>query len=207
MKYTFVLFVAIGVVGCKSSPTSTDNPQQSGVIQPLAVGNYWHYSFTWHGPFGDTLQSLETTERIARDTLIGVETWYAMTYEGNDPGHFFTNRSDGLYGLDVKSYDPSILPYRPYPASVGKSIVYRFGVAGYSYFDSLYLKALNVPITTPAGSFSCLQYTDIMVINGDSSYREHYYAPNIGHIRTDIYQEDFIRYIHEVRELQDYKLN
>lgn len=205
MKYTFTLLVAISVIGCKESPTSSDTPQ-SGVIQPLAVGNYWHYKWTYYH-YDFVLDSQEVTERIARDTLVGAETWYAMTYDDVfDPGHYFANRSDGLYVMDPSSIAPEIYQQVPYPATVGKRLVHRY--AGGFYFDSLYLKAVNVPITTPAGHFRCLKFSEVFAMNGDTSYHEVYYAPNVGRVRTDMYVAgDPTSYIREVRELQDYKIN
>jgi hypothetical protein len=93
----------------------------------------------------------------------------------------------------------------PYPAAVGKSVAYKIDPQG-MFADSLYLAAVNIPVTTPAGTFTCLKYGEVLVYAGQKSYREHYYAPDIGLVRSDLYSEDR-SYIFEVHELQEYKVN
>jgi len=45
-----------------------------------------------------------------------------------------------------------------------------------------------------------------MVYGSDTALIDHYYAPNVGRIRSDYYSDDLM-YIREDRVLQEYKVN
>jgi hypothetical protein len=100
MKYAFALLVTIGLLGCKSS-TSPDDTPQSGEIKPLKVGNFWRYEWRNYSEYGLLLQTQALTERLERDSLIGAERWYVISYESLEVGQYLVNRSDGLYSFDA----------------------------------------------------------------------------------------------------------
>lgn len=204
MKYTLVLLSALAFAGCKSSTSVGDTPQ-SGVIRPLAVGNFWKYQWTNLDRFGDTLMVQHLTESIYTDTLVGTETWYGRTVDSVLFGDFMVNRQDGLYVFTDHGPLPNVISLMyPYPAEVGRYLTHKWDPIGFTA-DSIYLKATNVPITTPAGAFHCYQYIVTMYYNGQATKRDEYYAPNVGLVRSDLHNEEE-GYIYEVHELQAYKV-
>ena len=214
MKYIFILFIGV-LAGCKSS-TSPDDQPTSDKIMPLAVGNYWHYNVTAEYA-GDTVVE-ELIEQLVRDTLVGTEHWYSMSHNFWEFGYFYTNRSDGLHHyINIAApLPPTTGVWIPYPVAIGvKTATYQnpsFGASG-----SIYLKATKVPVTTPAGNFLCHHYVESIVTWGDTSnfndadtsVTEHFFAPNVGRVRTDRYGESLLfgRYIYETEELKEYKIN
>ena len=215
MKYIFILLTGVLIASCKSNSTSSDDQPTTDKIMPLAVGNYWHYNVVGFNYYGDTNMFKEVIERIARDTLVGTELWYSLSSNGWEFGEYFTNRSDGLHRyLDYFDNLPPITGlWIPHPVTIGvKKTTYENLSQGTS--GSIYLKATNVPVTTAAGSFLCHQYVesivswqDTSIVNErDTSITEHFFAPGVGRVRTDRYDEDD-PYIYETQELIEYKIN
>jgi len=76
---------------------------------------------------------------------------------------------------------------------VGATRVYRDTIFGSISIDSLYVKALNVPVVTPAGTFACYHY--VHHVRSESpfgSFELHsdvFAAPRKGLIRSVNYEK------------------
>jgi hypothetical protein len=158
--------LAVILVSCNNSESPCVPVKTSGPIVPLAIGNQWVYHITEFAD-GSVTRSYYDTLTIRRDTLINGEKWYFYY------GGFWTNRSNGLWGVFQVTKD-SVTPVLiyPYPTSVGTVI--------HLPSDSGFVFAVDTLISVPYGCF----YTNVYFIGKDHNYSECF-VPGIGEIKWE----------------------
>lgn len=198
MKFSYCsLFLVLLFSACKS-PANSSGAGDTGVLIPLAVGNTWTSDEVVFFPDGSTKNDPNVT--LAIEPVARVSN--GITFYFYDSTVYLSNRSDGVYATD-----PSLLfsqLYFKYPANIGDTFRSEhdtsFGVVFVHNKDSIVqgvsqfiVTGKDVPITVPAGTYSCLKYqTDWVDIHSGKSYSRNieYFAPNVGEIMKEQYTID-----------------
>jgi hypothetical protein len=161
-------FVVSLLASCKK-----DNPVDSSSsvkqLWPLKTGNTWSFSAVAYDSTGTVTQSGSGSLVVTADTLVGDETWYHISGGGSV---FYTNRSDGIWGMSTGTSGIFQGLFFKYPVSIGDS--WNFGG------DQIFLQSADTVITVPAGTFHCYEYRMSM-----SDY--YYFCPGVGFIAEDSY--------------------
>lgn len=86
---------------------SVNQNQETSVIMPLKIGNYWVYKVTELNDDGTTKSTGYDTTYVIKDTLINGEKWF-LTYDRSFSDHSklvcLTNTNVGLYINDMICY-------------------------------------------------------------------------------------------------------
>jgi hypothetical protein len=188
--------------GCTGNVTDPDN---SGPIMPLAVGNQWIGRMSYLNSSGSITRTEFDTLRIIAEVAIKGETWYATNY-----GQLLTLRGDGLWRRPYGGTSPDEweMHSAKHPANVGDIFeTDTFQVAQIGgpppLYDSLIfisrVSALGATITVPAGTFHATTYGQIIksldghvltdLEGGDSRYYTAF-APGIGNVKEEYFAFD-----------------
>jgi hypothetical protein len=182
-------FAALTLASCKSDPAappSTGDGFDTTALMPLAVGNEW----VIHHPFF-TSNAYETLT-VLRDTTIAGEKWYVTTQS------IQTNRADGLYRWDTSSRRG--VRQAKHPVKLGDTAIDSgwfltidpVSNAIDSTHNFAIVTALRVPVTVPAGTFTCWKALFYYYTVGpghepstNTAYEYVYYAPGIGKVKEE----------------------
>jgi len=155
----------------------SSNNLETGVIDPLAIGNVWIYEYDRYDDSGKFLSSYFDTIMIIKDTTVGGEKLYATK---DDPYVYFCNRSDGNYSR--RNSDGNMLLWLPYPAKVNDSISRANGE------EYVKIESISETVTVKAGVFTTYKYKIYSLQSagtGPILYSYLYYAPNIGLVKIE----------------------
>jgi hypothetical protein len=169
------------IAGCsKDSPTENSNPQPTGDIIPLAVGNHWggEQTVSVTGTPSQTIAYL-----ITDDSVVNNETWYRLAVSSGGPPVFagwITNRSDGVWIVAVESQLGTGEPvrYLAYPATAGSSYDIVMGL------DTVEVQVISTGkyVTVPKGTYSCHQYR--MILSGAGE--DLFFSPGTGFVEITV---------------------
>ncbi len=144
-------------LGCDASdPADPVTPpiEANAEILPLDIGNRWVVEETRTDVFSGSVTVAPDTFTVVGGTLIGDEVWYEVEGSWLVDG-FHTYRSDGVWRWnDLDGDEAPYLVYK-YPAEPGDT--YTF-VRDADAATTATVVATDVPITTPAGTFSAYHY-------------------------------------------------
>jgi hypothetical protein len=194
--YAFVL------QSCKDDPASPDG---SNEIWPLAVGNYWAYTYI----FNDTTTVYDTVT-VVGDTIINGDKWYMLGSGLVDEIVLFRNLSTGLVTKE-DDWDSTAYQYiMKYPTQVGDTL-FRWDVDNPEDRDTVITISVNTPVTVAAGSFSAIvfQVIDYEELLNYTSKEVTYFSRNVGMIKNEIYRKDTLTgefYLVTKTELTGYSL-
>jgi hypothetical protein len=172
MLITVIAFLVIWMGCSQDSPTS---PKSSGPLWPLKVGNFWSYTETTSNNYYK--QTREVTETSgAAYTCKYTNYWRSGIGSGYSGGYYEAeNRADGYYEDGEFQFK--------YPAKAGDK--YQSGNR------SVTVKATDVSVTVPAGTFKSIEYDF-----GNSTY---WVSPGVGLVKQ-------VWGGNESKELQSYTL-
>jgi hypothetical protein len=167
LLFCFVVFM---LTSCKK-----DNPVDSSPsvkqIWPLKPGNTWAFSTIEYDTTGAVTQSGSGALVVTTDTIVGGETWYHIPGVGSGWPMFYTNRSDGFWGMSNSTSGLFKGLFFKYPVSAGDS--WNFGD------QYIFLQSADTSITVPAGTYHCYKYR--------VSMDDYYFCPGVGIIAEDSY--------------------
>jgi len=135
--------------------------QDSEVIMPLAVGNFWIFADTTFNFDGSIFTSVIDTLRIVRQSVINGQTWYypdtsaAFGFSAQYPTRYMLG-SAGLYGaLDNLGGGASL--DAKFPAAKGDTFDLSIDTVNEIIFD-LKVAATDTSVTTPLSTYFCYKY-------------------------------------------------
>ncbi len=169
------LLIILLAASCSDKST---NPQPTGVLIPLAIGNQWQYAGTDYDSSYEIGVDTVLLE-IVKDTLIQNMTFYIVTADSvRDPEIFWpSNQSDGMWVFIP--FDSTLALAFKYPASVGDWVIFEN--------DSVVVVSTNASVTVPGGTFSCYQYNTYS--SGTGLEQIWYFSPNLGLVKTEDYSK------------------
>ncbi|MBM2815697.1 MAG: hypothetical protein HW421_2459 [Ignavibacteria bacterium] len=178
-KIIQTMAVIILLLSCKENSSSPSN--QSNFIIPLKIGNSWNSKITELGSNGLVISTLNETDYILKDTVIGMHKVYCMKtiFNGIDNNlvSYGLNKNDGLYSINIENGKVNEYLWYKYPCKVG-DIYFRHG-------DTVKVEATDVEITVPAGKFRCVKYH---LYHEFPSY--FYLCPGIGPVKQEHFEYD-----------------
>ena len=192
------LFVTL-ISSCKKddNPVGANPPIGDSYIWPLKLGNVWIYKITEYDTAGIIIQARFDTTKILRDTTISNEKWYQLS----ESRYFLTNRTNGLWALDLSLPSPSPELLLKYPGLVGDGWNYRVPGGGP---DSLRVTIVSTstPITVPAGNYSCYFYRFTEQSLPTRAKSEDYFAPNVGPVLEEYFESTTSGSLYKKRRLE-----
>jgi hypothetical protein len=192
MRNLFWLSILVTLCsGCEDKGVVTPPQASQQGIMPLKVGNCWIYETTFLDTLGNVILVAPETLAVVVDTMIKGETWFRVK------NVLYTNRSSGLW---IWGTDEPYLFYK-YPTEVGDSTL-----TGYGTIQTVTATARQVNV--PAGTFSCVEYSQRF---GSIIGYVEYCSYNVGVIRYDEFCDkyDGNRIYHHCKQslLISYQLN
>jgi hypothetical protein len=195
---------------------TTTSTTPSGIILPLAVGNYWTY-------FSDLTSQTVTVNITGTIPILG-ETCYIWHAEGDQVDWYYKNKEDGCwaYGYSGLSQYPPDLVYK-YPSNLGDKWVTNWIAVPYSTtmdcastnttyetYSACYKYHFYLPLGKK-GLFSKYISPEVekkayeIISSGTSGYDIYqYFVPGIGMVGWETYFDGTLLYkVH----LTDYHLN
>ena len=135
--------------------------QDSEVIMPLAVGNFWIYADTTFNPDGSALYVDIDTLHIVRQAVINGATWYYPdTSEGLDITSQYPLRymlgSDGLYNA-LDNTGGGVGHVAKFPTTKGDTFDLNIDQVNGLIFD-IKVAATDTSVTTPLSTYFCYKY-------------------------------------------------
>lgn len=161
----------------------TPKPDQKltrNAIEPMNVGNTWHYKVT--DP-GGSVRAIYRT--ITKKTIIkGNVTIYRYTVTDSNSGDVvggydqYVRNGDVFISYDHLDYDEKIIPRLPI---FGEAWVYEFS-GGRSLYTVV---SLDEVVDTSAGSFRCIKIdNETSLIPYETEKMELYFSKDVGLVRT-----------------------
>lgn len=202
MKRNIILFIVAPMMAlflhfC-TDVTSTMPIQQTPVIMPLAIGNYWIYKFGDVDSSGAWINSTFDTLTIIKDTIVDNERWFIRN-ETNPSNKFafnmyLINRTSGLLMRNYIMGDSKHLI--TFPAQKGNISIISTADTGRSVAFCVKVIDLDVPVNVPKGAFLCYKYAEGLGNNWDSTAFSpiidvcNYYAVGVGKAKSEYYAID-----------------
>jgi len=188
MKYLFpTLLVVFFLSSCESE---TDPPAQTGVIFPLAVGNYWVLDNTDYDTSGVAMPEGVDTLTIVSKTTINGEDWYGLMQADGDDTGLCINRIDGFYTLDNGKENLTL----KYPCKAGEQYVVDRDTFGTSIrTEYIKVESISSTVIVSAGLFSAIKYLEYSenfdtianeTVRSNSS-TTYYAVPNLGIVEVE----------------------
>jgi len=164
-----VLIFGIFIILLSNSCSHKD--EESSVIIPLKIGNYWIYRVTVLNKPDVKIDTLTVT----KDTLIRGEKWYIINHSlWHDFKWVLQNKTNGLYAVINENSSGLFLKYKAIKGEI---------YASFSSKDTAMVSSINEKIKTQAGEFNCYFYAS-KKDDGKSSGNGYYMSPGIGMIKT-----------------------
>jgi hypothetical protein len=178
-------------------------PEGQGGIQPLALGDQWMGRWEEFPSDGSSRPVRLDTTTITGSVSYQGDTWW---YAGSSTIAMM-NFNDGLWAMTGDIERDSTLQFyhmRIFPAIVGDTARLATGLTAGMQGDPadtrvtvMTVEAIDRQITVPAGTFACYGYSErIVAADADSAAiaaapiaRLDYYAPGVGRVRSDIFEQ------------------
>lgn len=108
MKFNHSSRVIVVIVLLLSSCTTDDGPADPNASTEKDNNGVWYlkrnatftYSLSSYDTTGNTISTIVVVNTINTDSLMDDVTWYKIS---DSPIHYYRNRSDGLYRMEVRS--------------------------------------------------------------------------------------------------------
>jgi hypothetical protein len=195
-----ILVAAVVLVTCSEDEETPTQPEPTGVLVPLTVGNTWEYIDTMYtGGNNGTVSTIVVTA----DTTVTVGTtdydchvwrWHGgMFSEPTD--YLVRNESNGLWNLGVMCPSDAQffrVMWAKYPASTADTWSKTFAGCVFGSVmaipgDADFVES-GYSYATPAGTFSCYRYHERYV--GPSTVDVYYYiVPDIGVVGMETFSD------------------
>ena len=179
MKQLICLFLIsfLFLISCKNNSTNS-TPSQSSEIIPLNMGYYWVYNIVDYDSEGYIIDAYVRYRGIIGSYSEGNKTIFSikdsLDYNHSLSYYYCYNFKDGYYCNTIQSDNNLQMKYK-YPAKVGDTYVN----GGYK----MTLNAVDVVLSSGAGSFKCYKYMGYAAATGENI--TEYVCPGTGEIRIE----------------------
>jgi len=146
-------------------------------LMPLAVGNRWIYRVREYDTDGNPKADYFDMTKIEKTEYRGSAIWYV-----DNKSRSYVNYYNGLWRLGIFD-DPYLFAQFPGTANIG-----YLGDPGWAFFnmrERINIIDTRLPVTVEAGHYSCYKYCSY---TEDRFEFYHYYAPNVGLVMYEVYQ-------------------
>lgn len=188
--------LSIALASCSSSSTSGDTTSAGSLI-PLFIGNYWVTDSTVYDANGAAHAGGEDSIKVLGSTISPKDgsTYFNLKY------FWVMKTNTGLFTASPPNFYNAYLFFK-YPANPGETFREHSDIIYMPFptpskpdsittiFSDYKVTSNGTPITVPAGSFSCYEYTAVWNQGGTGKpYQKdvYYFAPGVGFIRTEHY--------------------
>jgi hypothetical protein len=171
MKTSFLYAIAFVLMAtqfsCKKSDSNPvgGNTNTNDFLWPFNTGNTWLFKVTSYDTLGNVRSTSYDTMLVGRDTTISGQKWFQAFVKTT----FWTNKSDGVWTIDIGSSSQTPQLAYKYPGQAGESWTY----------NSLQVSILSVSASINIGSSSYVCY-EYKFDFGSGQTEYDYFKPGVG---------------------------
>ncbi|MBS1902508.1 MAG: hypothetical protein JSS75_02235 [Bacteroidetes bacterium] len=154
------MFSLLAFFGCSNSSMPSTS---TTTFFPLQPGEHWVYSITDFDSLGQVLRVRLDTITVLTASSALRPGWMPLVHSNQEflyDTNWMLMRTDGLW--QWPRYDPSPSLLCKYPTTVGDTfgLVENFPIDTSGPFTAAFIKTVSTAkqITTPAGTFTCIEY-------------------------------------------------